>query len=371
MCHTGAVVQAAFARRGLLTGMTWLLTYGIPLYAVLGCLLLVSVTTLLPSTPTHVALGVEHALVESGSKRALKVAPVLPDLASAGNDSRSVSDIAKLAIDASKERIDAMKETYDRLFALIAALGALLAFLGFKGFECFALARAKAETTVEMAEAAIQGAAAARERAEDAIVELNRFLTQDYPRNTTAEINVAHGLIMREIAEVYEAVAGRMSLHGKSDTFPERRQCLRDSLAYLDRALASVSSLDTKVRCRALGTVGNVKKRLGDPVGALEAATETVRLAPHDPWAHYNHACYASLVAAWEVGMSGDSESEQIGGYAEDALSSLRTSIAHCEPFRDRASKDADFEWLRTHLLYGRRFADLVGGVAGSHHESP
>lgn len=370
MYRAGAAVRPPFARRGLLTGMAWLLTYGIPLYAVLGCLLLVSVTALLPSTPSDAALAVDHAPANSESKRAYKMAPVLLDSASAGNDQKSISDIAKLAIDASKERIDAMKETYDRLFALIAALGALLAFLGFKGFESFALARAKAETTVEMAEAAIQGAAAARERAEDAIAELHRFLTQDYPRNTTAEINVAHGLIMREIAEVYEAVGGRMSLHGRPDTFPERRQCLRDSLAYLDRALTGVSGLDTKVRCRALGTVGNVKKRLGDPVGALEAAIETIRLAPNDPWAHYNHACYACLVAAWEVAISGDGGGEQIGRFAEEALSSLSTSIAHCEPFRDRASKDADFEWLRSHFLYGRRFAALVGGTTNSHHES-
>jgi ElaB/YqjD/DUF883 family membrane-anchored ribosome-binding protein len=262
-----------------------------------------------------------------------------------------------------------MKDTYDKLFAVIATLGALLAFLGFKGFESFVQAKAKAEQTVEKAEQAIRDASSAKDQAEQAIAEHHKFLTEDYPRNNSSEINVAHGLIMREIAEVYDAVAKHLSKEEASPVeFAERRMRLRDSLNYLERALDNSDTLEIKVVCRALGTVGNVKKMLSDNVGALRAAKGVVKRDPADPSGHYNIACYSSLVGEEEAGRCGaEQEADQVAIYVDDGLVALAQAIRLNDPFRTRAKTDKDLTWLRDHPMYSSRFFEVLRGVTDIH----
>ncbi|MBD9434252.1 hypothetical protein IB257_30315 [Achromobacter sp. ACM03] len=297
--------------------------------------------------------------VEGSEPQAIATPPIATPGAQLGGHStgeaQAVSAVARMALDATKERIDAMKDTYDRLFAMIATLGALLAFLGFKGFESFVRAKESASDAVIEAEDAV-------DLAKGAVAKQEQFLDVDYPKNTSAEINVAHGLIMREIAEVYDAVGKQLRTEaGEAFTFPERRARLKDSLMYLERALKNENNLDIKVKCRALGTVGNVKKRLNDTLGALGAAKRVVEHDATDPSAHYNVACYASLAAEQEAGRcSSDDEASHVQEYVQLAFESLREAGKLHQRFLAQAKEEHDLRWLRAHNIHGTTFSTIV-----------
>src|SRR5690606_11406564 len=105
------------------------------------------------------------------------------------------------------------------LFAFIATLGAVLAFLGFKGFESFIQARDNAFETVENSKAAVHDAHSAQAQAEAAVEKMQTFLKHDYPRDIGAEINIAHGLVLREVGAVYQCLATH--LNKPVSEFPE------------------------------------------------------------------------------------------------------------------------------------------------------
>ncbi|CAB3914219.1 hypothetical protein LMG26689_05169 [Achromobacter animicus] len=258
-------------------------------------------------------------------------------------DARSIAAVARLSLDGNRERIEGMKETYDRLFAMIATLGALLAFLGFKGFESFMQARDDAQETVERSKGAVLEAEGAKTQADAALKELHQFLRVDYPKDNSAEINVAHGLVMREIAVLYSCMAEKMGKDIKD--FPEYREVLHLSLVYLNKVRLQADRLDKRVIARALITIGNVESLLGNSRGALEACQEVIeKHSPDDESAHFNAACYACRLGAEEAAKESHKTAK---AYADLSIARLTRAIELLPSNRLDASTDKDFVWLR------------------------
>lgn len=276
--------------------------------------------------------------------------------AAVSSEISAVSTVAKLALDTTKERVDGMKDTYDRLFAMIAALGALLAFLGFKGFESFTLAKKHTAETVEKAELAVAKANAAKERAErakeqadEAVKKLNFFIDVEYPRNNVAEIEVARGIIMREIAGVYQAVAKRCGQDIKD--YPEYRKAIDLGLIYLKNAVAEPERLEPETVSRALITMGNLYRRMSNIHGAVEACQRVVKeFSPNDTIAHYNLACYYCLLAEQEE--KGAGSAHQVQAYAASAIAALERAIELDSSNRADARTDDDFVWFQSHPAF-------------------
>ncbi|WP_152624136.1 tetratricopeptide repeat protein [Cupriavidus sp. IDO] len=277
--------------------------------------------------------------------------PAVPSAQSANSSSEvKVTDVAKMAIDVTKERVDMMKESYDRQFSLLAALGALLAFFGFKGIESFFAARAKAQETLEKAQNAVQQAEEAKREADEAkreaqetVQALHNFVKTRYARDNNAEVNVAHGIVLREIAEVYKEVMSPEKLGPVERTQfdANHKFYLQESKKYLLKVteMEREDDMDQKVISKAYGHLAMVYKRLADPERALEAVQKAVRANDADYSAHYNMACYHCLVGERS---SGDAREEH---YAA-ALKSLETAISMNRKFARQAKADPDLKSL-------------------------
>jgi len=325
--------------------LRWFLTYGLPMYLIVGALIYIGLQGLWSGDIPHPveALPRQSMTNTNTTGAPLQGDPAAVPLSATGtDDARSITAIAKLAMDSTKDRVDALKESYEKLFAVIATLGALLAFLGFKGVESFLLARTKAQETLEKAEKAVEKADAAKSSAEQAIESLKKFLHEDYPRDNRAEVNVAHGLVMREIAEVYGALSVAC---GGPKGCEQYIESLEQSLRYLNKVPYGTPGLDPKIACRALVSVGNVKRRLGDVRGALEACQQVLEnFDGNDVSAHYNVACYSCLLAqnAARNGRHGIAKD-----HAAQAIASLRTAVELDRQSQERARADDDFAWFR------------------------
>ncbi|MGU4696836.1 hypothetical protein K6L09_09250 [Burkholderia cepacia] len=284
--------------------------------------------------PMNVSAGQSPA----ASASAPGVSPIAPD-------SRAIADVAKMAIDSSKDRADAMKDTYDKLFSLFAALGALLAFLGFKGVDTFMTAKQRSEEIVQTANAAVERANAAYARAELANKEHAEFLKVRYAQDNTAEINAAHGIIMREIAELYKTL--RLCQDPAVDVAkdPNYRKYLDTGRYYLDQVTDRPTGLNAKVVTRALVTRGNILRRQEDYLGALKMVELVLEnYDATDAGALFNAACYCALIAEYEDGLSNRARSRD---YRQKSLAYLARAIAVDGNLREDALDDADLQWLR------------------------
>ncbi|WP_348995901.1 hypothetical protein ABFG95_11825 [Achromobacter sp. HNDS-1] len=362
----------------------WLLTHGLPMYAIVGTLLALSISAFLPRilpiietalSNQPVQASAQAKPVSAASSTSIPSSDAAPGMAqeqspspvqsSVADATRPITEIAKMALDTSKDRIEGIKENYDKLFAMIAAFAALLGFLGFKGFESFAQAKARAEETVAKADIAVKRAEDAQRRVTESIAEHQIFRTEEYPKFASAELYLAHGIILREIADVYEVIAKHLSQAGQNIEFGEKVARLQESLAYLERSLDHCDRNNYRVRARALGTLGNVRKRLDDPMGALTAAKGAANAAPDDPSAHYNVACYAAMVAEDKARKcSPDSEEAMVTPFVDMCVEALTTAVKLHGKFSGKAMKDPDFDWVRKHASHGVAFkAALVTTV--------
>lgn len=368
----------------------WLLTHGLPMYAIVGTLLALSISAFLPrilpiievalsngqsqnSGPAKSASAGSATLTPSSDVKSAAQEPVgSPVQPSVVDPTRPITEIAKMALDTSKDRIEGIKENYDKLFAMIAAFAALLGFLGFKGFESFAQAKARAEETVAKADVAVKRAEDAQRRVTESIEEHKIFRTEEYPKFASAELYLAHGIILREIADVYEVIAKQLSQAGQNIEFGEKVARLQESLAYLERSLDHCDRNNYRVRARALGTLGNVRKRLDDPMGALTAAKGAANAAPDDPSAYYNVACYAAMVAEDKAKKcSPDSEEAMVTPFVDMCVEALTTAVKLHSKFSGKAMKDPDFEWVRKHASHGVAFKAALVATANDEGQAP
>lgn len=340
----------------------WLLTYGLPMYLIVGALIYIGIHGLFGGTERKDVLGesiADSALIAEGAGAAAEKnddasvagghVPVTALQSDGGvitggavSATPAAIAIAKFAVESTKDRIDSLRDSYEKLFGVIATLGALLAFLGFKGVESFMVARTKAQETVEKASAAVLSANAAKEQAEKAIEKLRKFLEEDYPRDSRSEVNVVHGIVMREIADVYGAIA---ESQGKKKECEAYFEALEQSLYYLKMVPCHSMNIDAKIACRALVSIGNVKRRLGDVRGALDACKLVLeKFDSNDDSAHYNFACYSCLLAKEA---SDNGRHDRAVAYGADAIGALVKAIEIDPRRKEPAARDPDFEWFQ------------------------
>lgn len=272
---------------------------------------------------------------------------------SAAVDGRSVADVAKMAIDSSKDRADAMKDTYDKLFSLFAAFGALLAFLGFKGLDTFVAAKRRSEEIVVTANSAVDAANEARARAEEAVARADQaikdhaeFVKVRYAADNSAEINTAHGIIMREIASLYEVLLKMHKPDAVVETDSSYRSYLDIGRHYLDKVTDRPDGLSAKVVARAFITRGNILRRQGDYLGALKMAEIVIdKYHPSEQTpALYNAACYCCLLAEQEASITNNGRSRD---YRQRSLAYLKRAIEADPNLREDVVDDPDFNWFR------------------------
>lgn len=260
-----------------------------------------------------------------------------------------ITDVAKLAMDATKERVDMLKESHDKLFSLIAAFGALLVFFGFKGLETFNATRKRAEETVEQAAEAVREAEEARQLAEKSVKELQNFVENRYTKDNTAEINVSQGIVLREMADLYNVILERIE-KGENGNNPDtdKHFCsyLRSSLVYLDSVTDNPEGLDKKIVSRAFIAKGNVFSMLNELPSALKMAEMVItKHNPADHSALYNGACYSCRLAARAV----ESDDHQAAvEYESKAISYLRRALELNPDYSAEAKADKDFKHFAT-----------------------
>lgn len=251
-----------------------------------------------------------------------------------------LTNIAKLAIDATKERVEMMKESYEKIFSFIAAFGALLAFLGFKGIETFSQTKKNAQEAANQAEAAAKDAATAKEEAQAAIQELHDFIENQYKIDNSSEINVSHGIILREIASLQKSLTDQNDEECKR----RHRDFLRQSLYYLDLATENKSKISPRILSRAYVTKGNVQNMLGDYSKALDAAMEALTVNPDDHSALFNAACYNSKLAE-QYHSKGDF------GYAatlvNNAIKNLEAATKLKPEYKEDMKTETDFDYIK------------------------
>ena len=263
---------------------------------------------------------------------------------------RPLADIAKMTLDATKDKFDSLKEANDKLFSVLAAMGALLAFLGFKGLDSFMTAKTKAEEAVDRANLA-------QKEADRAAVKLGNFLDKAYQIENRAEINVSHGIALREMAAVYKQC---WDLQNPDKALPKTgsdqyRAYLTKALYYLNAALNNRNELDEILILRAMGTQCNVYRRLEDHEMALVIARQIIGTYPDkDDSAYYNAACYCSLIGSrWAK-----THESAPADYSALAIDYLRQAIALDSENKKEASADTDFTLLKS--VKSEEFAALV-----------
>lgn len=251
-----------------------------------------------------------------------------------------LTNIAKLAIDATKERVEMMKESYEKIFSFIAAFGALLAFLGFKGIETFSQTKKNAIEAANQAEAAARDAATAKEEAQAAIKELHDFIENQYKIDNSSEINVSHGIILREIASLQKSLTDQNNDECKK----RHRDFLRQSLYYLNLATENKSKISPRILSRAYVTKGNVQNMLGDYSKALDAATEALAVNQDDYSAHFNAACYNSKLAE-KYNAEGDYS--YAATLVNNAIKHLKAATKMNPEYREIMKTETDFNYIK------------------------
>ncbi len=296
--------------------------------------------------------------IASGAKQARNCATANPVQTQSPNSAgptqadqlRPVADIAKMTLDASKDKFDSLKDANDKLFSVLAAMGALLAFLGFKGLDSFMAAKTKAEEAVEKANVA-------QKEADSAAVKLSNFLDKAYQIENRAEINVSHGIALREMAAVYRQC---WNLQNPEKALPKAgidqyRAYLNDALYYLNAALHNRNELDEILILRAMGTQCNVYRRLEDHEMALVIARQIIDAYPEkDESAYYNAGCYCSLIGQRWAKTNESAPAD----YSALAIDYLRQAIGMDSKNKKVASEDADFMWLKSEK--SEEFAALI-----------
>ena len=306
------------------------------------------------------------ASIASGARQARNCAasnPVQAQIPSSSGPTqadplRPVADIARMTLDASKDKFDSLKDSNDKLFSVLAAMGALLAFLGFKGLDSFMAAKTKAEEAVEKANLAQKNANLALKEANSATDNLNNFLKTVYQITNRAEINVSHGITLREMAAVYKQ-CWDLQNPGKglpANGLDQYRAYLNKALYYLNTALCSRNDMDENLILRAMGTQCNVYRRLDDYETALVIARQIIDVYPEkDDSAYYNAACYCSLIGQRWVNKIQEAAPAD---YSALAIDYLRQAIAMDSENKKEALKDPDFTWLKS--ANSQEFAELT-----------
>lgn len=252
------------------------------------------------------------------------------------SDQNEIANIARLTMESSKEKYDSIKDLYEKIFSVIAALGALFAFLGFKGADSFIQARQKAEETLKTAEAAQD--------------KINKFLSEIYPKNNKAEVNITTGIVLRHIADAYEKILRKTTPDHALATDPDYCNFIESGLYYLDAAEKS-TGLDEAMRTRIALTKGNMYKRLGDYKQAIYTLEQQIKNNEcSDDGIYYNLACYYTLQAQVSASSNKSAEAtkeeDKALGYLEKALVMNRDNI-------DLAKNEEDFSYFRNNRHQG------------------
>lgn len=260
--------------------------------------------------------------------------------ANGNSEEAKASQLIKIALDASKERLDMMKENYEKIFSFIAAFAALLAFLGFKGLETFTQTKNNALDAERQARIAAEEAAQAKEQAKNAVKELHDFMENQYKIDNSAEINVAHGIILREIAGLHKSLTDQNILECRD----KHRTYLKQSLYYLDLATENKSTVSRRILSRAYVTKGNVHNLLGNYSKAFEATQEALLVNKDDHSALFNAACYCAKIAEDFDKHNDYIEAER---FVALALRNLKASIDLNESYADLLPTETDFTFIR------------------------
>lgn len=263
-----------------------------------------------------------------------------PITSSLAQEDVKLTNIAKLAIDATKERIEMMKENYEKIFSFIAAFAALLAFLGFKGIETFTQTKNNAQEAEKQAKAAAQAASKAKEEAQAAIEELHNFIENQYKIDNSSEINVSHGIILREIANLQKSLADQNNEECKN----KHREILRQSLYYLDLATKNKAKVSPRILSRAYVTKGNVQNMLGDYSKALDAALAAIEVNEKDHSALFNAACYYSKLAEKYYS---ESDFNYANTLVNNAIKSLKIATDLNPAYIETMKTEPDFDYIK------------------------
>lgn len=326
------------ASRGsiLIRFVQWLLGYAIPLYIIVGALCYIAAPDFFSSilgqpTATQDKRAIANGVVSAHVGASAAVPP------SASTGELKTMEIVRVAMDASKERIESIKEGNDKLFSIISALAALLVFLGFKGVETFRSLNTQAEET-------LRNSKIASETASQTTIELKDFFENKYPKDNTAEINVAQALVLREMADLYRGVVCRDG--------PLSDQCqdtydnyLDDAIMYLNRVCNHAVGLEKKTVSRALIIRGNVLKMRGRTKDALASVLDAhENYDETDSSALYNAACYSSLLAKEAIDSSRNTAATK---HISECIGYLRKAIKMKDDYVRTAMTDSDFDHLR------------------------
>lgn len=317
----------------------WLFGYILPLYFVVGALCFIAAPGL---------FGLGHSTPKSDT------APTVVAQSQAASTSEfKIADLVRMAMESSKDRFEAIKEGHDKLFSLIAALAALLAFFGFKGIETYNATKSKAEDTVALAEEAVAKADDASELAKKSVKDLEVFVKTRYTKGATAEINLAQGLVLKEIAELFKKLtSGDFAIHSKASDGPTEQQFhnayhghLRESLSYFDRVTDNPDGVEPEVTARALIFRATILKKLG----RLDEALKSVQLAQkrypgHEYAAHFNAACYCCLLSSRALD---DQNPTAASEHEHSSITYLARSIELDPSLKLHAAQDEDFEHFR------------------------
>ena len=256
--------------------------------------------------------------------------------------SKAVADIARITIDAVKDKYDSLKDLYEKLFSVIAALGALFAFLGFKGADSFIQAKHKAEETLK--------------KAEESQAKMDKFLTEIYPRNNKAEVNVTTGIVLRHIADAYSKIIKKTSPDHELLNDKDYQNFLNSALYYLD-SVDEATGIDDALRNRTASTKGNIYKRLGEYERAIAVLEQRVKSGvADDDSIIFNLACYYTLKAEKEAGKGNHAKAAEA---EQKALEYLATAISMNNENKALCATDCDFSYFVSKK--DQRFNSLVG----------
>ena len=349
--NAGKSPQTAPGQRARRSGLGWSsqIIMGSIVLTLLAIALPKQCTQNFPFLPVPLsAPAAKPALIPIPAPSSVPTVVAAPSWPAPVDDAKAISDIAKMTLDASKDKYDSIKDTYDKLFSVLAAMAALLAFLGFKGLDSLVAARNEAQASEQLAQAALASALAAEQRAKDAEEKVLNFLDEIYPRNNKAEINVSHGIALREMASVYKHA---WEQNHPADAMSAPAQAiysdyLNKSLYYLDAALRQngKDKLDGVLVRRAMGTQCNVYRRMDDFDRALLTAQEIIRKFEYeDESAFYNAACYCALIAERHQRYQENDLAEK---FKDDALGYLATAVKLLPANKAEVLRDRDFHWL-------------------------
>ncbi len=337
--------ETATLAKSAVMKITRAFAYHIPLYLIVITLLFIAMPKRISNSVISALTGIPIAEVAQAAKidnlppsgKGATTAPTTNPGQQSAPDSKTIVDVAKLALDGSRDKYDSIKDMYDKLFSVIAAMAALIAFLGFKGVDSFFAAKQKADDTVARAEEA-------QRKAEQSLSEVQDFINRRYPADNRAELNVVTGMVMRHIADAYKAILDQCKPGHKFDEDKVFLECLDKAIYYLN-AVDSKETVDEMVLKRAIITKGNIYRRMGQlevAIRLLEELQQKYNIT--DEVAIYNIACYSCLVAKK---FADANNSVQADKYILKSLDNLRAAIRLSEENKNEARIDPDLAWFR------------------------